>query len=113
MLATVRSRTFCPSICFLKTKIRISKNIILAVLLYGCKTLCLTLREEHGLRVFENGVLRRIFRPKKDEVIEGLRKLHNEELHNSYSSPSIIRMMKSRRMRWAGHVGCMRGERCI
>jgi hypothetical protein len=54
--------------------------------------------------VFENRVLRRIFGPKRDEVMGGWRKLHNEELHNLYSSPSIIRMMKSRRMRWAGHV---------
>jgi hypothetical protein len=51
--------------------------------------------------------MRRIFGPKKDEVIRGWRKLHNEELHNMCGSPSIIRMMKSRRMRWAGHVACM------
>jgi hypothetical protein len=55
--------------------------------------------------VFENRLLRRIFRPKRNEVIGGWRKLHNEELHNLYSSPSIIRIIKSRRMRWAGHVG--------
>jgi hypothetical protein len=65
------------------------------------------LREEHRLRVSENRVLR-IFGPKRDEVPGGRRKLHNEELHNWYSSPSIIRMMKSRRMRWAGHVAQMR-----
>jgi hypothetical protein len=64
----------------------------------------LTLREEHRLRVFENMVLRRIFGTKRNEVAGDWRKLHNEDLHNSYSSPSIIRMMKSRRMRWAGHV---------
>jgi hypothetical protein len=64
----------------------------------------LTLREEHRLRVFENRVLRRIFGTKRDKVTGGGRKLHNEELHNVYSSPSIIRMIKSRRMRWAGHV---------
>jgi hypothetical protein len=57
--------------------------------------------------VFENRVLRRIFGPKRDEVTGGWRKLHNEELHNLYSSPSIIRIMKSRRMRWAGHVARM------
>jgi hypothetical protein len=67
--------------------------------LYGCETLSLTLREEHRLRVFENGVLRRIFEWKRDEVVGSLRKLHNKELHNLYSSPSIIRMMKSRRMK--------------
>jgi hypothetical protein len=61
--------------------------------------LCLTLREEHKLRVFENRVLRRIFGPKRDEVTGGRRKLQNEELHNLYSSPSIIRVIKSRRMR--------------
>jgi hypothetical protein len=63
-----------------------------------------TLREEHRLRVFENRVLRRIFVPQRHEVTGDWRKLHNEELHNLYSSPSIIRMIKSRRMRWAGHV---------
>jgi hypothetical protein len=63
-----------------------------------------TLREEHRLRVFENRVLRRIFGSKSDEVTGGWRKLHNEELHSLYSSPSIIRMTKSRRMRWAGNV---------
>jgi hypothetical protein len=67
--------------------------------LYGCETWSLTSREEHRLRVFENRVLRRIFGPKRDEVTEGWRKLHNEELHNLYSSPSIIRMIKSRAIR--------------
>jgi hypothetical protein len=69
--------------------------------------LSLTLREEHRLRVFENRMLRRIFRPKRDEVTGGCRKLHNEELHGLYSSPSIIRVIKARRMRWAGHVARM------
>jgi hypothetical protein len=69
-----------------------------------------TLREEHRLRVFENRVLRRIFGPKRDEVTGEWRKLHNEELHNLYFSPSIIRIMKSRRMRWAEHVERM-GEK--
>jgi hypothetical protein len=64
----------------------------------------LLLREEHRLRVFENRMLRRIFGPKRDEVTGGWRKLHNEELHNLYSSPSITRMIKLIRMRWAGHV---------
>jgi hypothetical protein len=71
---------------------------------YGCETWFLTLREEHRLRVFENRVLRRIFGPKRGEVTGGWRKLHNEELHSLYSSPSIIRMFKSRRMRWVGNI---------
>jgi hypothetical protein len=65
------------------------------------------LREEHRLRVFENRVLRRMFGPKRDEVTGEWRKLHCGELHNLYSSPDIIRQIKSRRMRWAGHVACM------
>jgi len=66
-----------------------------------------TLREERRLRVFENRVLRRIFGPKRDEVTREWRKLHNEELNNLYSSPNIVRVIKSRRMRWAGHVARM------
>jgi hypothetical protein len=76
----------------------------------GVKLCLLTLREEHRLRVFENRVLRRIFGPKTDEVTGDWRKLHNEELHNLYSSPSIIRMIKSRSMRWVGYVERM-GEK--
>jgi hypothetical protein len=79
-------------------------TLILTVVLYGCETWCLTLGEEHRLRVFENRVLRRIFGPKSDEVTGEWRKLHNGELHNLYSSTDIIRQIKSRRMRWAGHV---------
>jgi hypothetical protein len=77
--------------------------IILPVVLYGCETWSLTLREEHRLRVFENRVLRRIFGLKRNEVTGGWRKLRNKELRDLYSSPSIIRM-KSRRVRRAGHV---------
>jgi hypothetical protein len=69
--------------------------------------LVLTLREENRLRVFENRVLRRIFGPKRDEVTGQWRKLHDGELHNLYSSPDSVRQIKSRRMRWAGHVACM------
>jgi hypothetical protein len=86
-------------------------TIILPLVLYGCETWSLTLREEHSLRVFENRVLRKLFGPKRDEVIEGWRKLHNEKLHNLYCSPSIIRIIESRRMRWAGHVAQMREKR--
>jgi hypothetical protein len=81
--------------------------------LYECETWSLTLREEHGLRVFENRVLRRIFGPKRDEVTGEWRKLHNEELHMLYSSPNIIRQIKSRRTRWAGHVARMGEERNV
>jgi hypothetical protein len=91
-------------------KIRIYKIIILLVVLYVCETLSLTLREEHRLRVFQNSVLGRIFEPNRDEVKGGWRKLRKEELHNLYSSPSIIRMSKSRRMRLTGH-GARRGEK--
>jgi hypothetical protein len=87
-----------------KVKIRIYKTIIFAVVLYDCKTWSLTLREEHRLRVFENRVLRKIFGPKRDEVTGEWRKMHKEELRDLYCSRSIIRIINSRRMRWAGHV---------
>ena len=73
--------------------------IILPVVLYGCETWSLTLREEHRLRVFENRVLRGIFGPKRDEVTGEWRKLHNEELNDLYCSLNIVRVIKSRRMR--------------
>jgi hypothetical protein len=75
--------------------------------LYGRETRSLTVREEHKLRVFENRMLRRIFRPKRDKVTKGWKKLHDEELHNFYSSPNIIRMIKSTRMRWEGRAACV------
>jgi hypothetical protein len=87
-------------------KIKIYKTVILPVVLYGCETWSLTLREEHRPTVFENRVLRRIFGPKREED-GSWRKLRNDELHNLYSSPNIVRVIKSRRMRCAGHVACM------
>jgi len=71
------------------------------------------LREERKLRVFENMVLRRIFGPRRDEVMGEWRRLHNEELNDLYSSPSIVRVIKSRRMKWAGHVARMGEERGV
>jgi hypothetical protein len=102
-----------PAVQECSLKVKIYKTIILPVVLYGCETWCLMLREEYRLRVFENKVLRRIFGPKRDEVTEEWRKLHNEELHNLYSSPDIIRQVRSRRMRWAGHVARMGEERNV
>jgi hypothetical protein len=78
--------------------------LVLQQVLYGCETWFLTLWEEHRLRVFENRVLSGIFGPERDEVTGEWRKVHSRELHNLYSSPDIIRQIKSRRMRWAGYV---------
>ena len=94
-------------------KIKIYRTIILPVVLYMCETWSLTLREERKLRVFENMVLRRIFGPRRDEVTGEWRRLHNEELNDLYSSPNKVRMIKSRRMRWAGHVARMGEERWV
>jgi hypothetical protein len=91
-------------------KIRIHKTIILLVVLYGCETWFLTLREEHRLRVFENRMLTRIFGPKRDEVAGEWRKLHNEELCGLYSSPSIIRIIKFRRIKWGRACSTNVGE---
>jgi hypothetical protein len=94
-------------------KIKIYKTINLPVVLYGCETWSLTLREEQRLRVFENRVLRRRFGPKREEGVSW-RKLHDDELHSLYSSPNIVRVIKSRRMRWAGHMADMGGgQRCL
>ena len=97
-------------------KINMYRTVILPAVLYGFETWSLTLREERRLRVFENRVLRRIFGSKKDGVTGEYRKLYNDELNDLYCSPNIIRVVKSRRMRWVGHVArrvCGRQERCI
>jgi len=109
MLAIIRCGIFCRPVFYQKKlKFKIHRTIILLVVLYGCETLSLTLREKLWLRVFKNRVLWRIFGPKRDEVTGEWRKLRNGELNDLYCSPSIIREMKSRRMRWAGHVARMR-----
>jgi hypothetical protein len=106
MLAIIQSLIFCQK----NLKIKIHKTVILSVVLYGCETWSLTLEEEHRLRVFEKRVLRKIFGPKSEED-GSWSKLYNDELHSLYSSPNIVRVIKSRRMRWAGHVARMgRGE---
>ena len=90
---------------------KIYRIISLPVVLYGCETWSLTLREERKLRVFENIVLRRIFGPRRDEVTGEYRRLRNEELNDLHSSPNNVRVIKSRKMRWDGHVARMDEER--
>ena len=92
-------------------KIKIYRTIILPVVLCGCETWSLTLREERKMRVFENMVLRRIFGPRRDEVTGEWRRLHDEELNELCSSPNFVLVIKSRRVRWAGHVARMGEER--
>jgi hypothetical protein len=113
MLAIIQSKIFFLLVSYQNNlKIKIYKIVILPFVLYGCETWTLTLWEEHRLRVFENRVLRKIFGPKREE--EGSwRKLHNDELHSLYSSPTIVRVIKSRRMRSAGHGARMGRERCL
>jgi hypothetical protein len=93
-------------------RIKIYRTIIFPVILYGCETWSLTLREERRLRVFKSRVLMRVFGPKRDEVTGEWRKLHNEEL-NDLSLPNIVRVVKSRRMRWAGQVARMGEDRGV
>jgi hypothetical protein len=107
MLAAVRFTVSVLPLLSRNVKVKIYKIIIVSVVLCGCETLSITLREGHRLRVFENRVLRGIFGPKGDEVTGEWRKLHSGDLHDLYSSPDIIRQIKSRRMRWAGHVARM------
>jgi len=103
----VHDHDLCFSLLSKKLKIKIYRTIILPVVLYGCETWSLTLREERRLRVFENSVLRIVLGPKRGEVTGEWRKLHNEELSDLYSLPNFVRVVNSRRMRWAGHVARM------
>jgi hypothetical protein len=89
---------------------KIYRTLILPIVLYGCETWLLTLREERKLSVFENMVLRRIFGPRKEEVTGEWRRLHNVKLNDLYCSPNIVHVLKSRKMRWAGHVARMGEE---
>ena len=111
MLAMAQCRIFCLPVCYPKNiRIKIHRIIILPVVLYGCETWSHKLRKKHRLREFENRVLRGICGPKRDEVTGEWRKLHNEELNDLYCSPNIMRVIITRRMRWAGNVARM-GER--
>jgi len=105
---------FCLPIFYQKNlRIKIYRNLILPVVLYGCETWSLTLGEERRLRVFGNRVLRRVFGPKRGEVTGEWKKLHTEELSDLYTLPNIVRVVKSRRMRWAGMWRVWgRGEGC-
>jgi len=114
MLVIIRCRIFCLPVCYLLSKnlkTKIYRTIILSVVLYGCETWSPTLREERTLSVFKDRLLRRMCGPRRDEVTAEWRKLHNEELIDLYSLPIVVRVIKSRRMRWVGHVPRMgRGE---
>jgi len=93
--------------------IKIYRTIVLSFVFYWCETWSLTSREERRLRVFKNRVLRRVFGPKGDGVTRDWRELHNEEFNDLYSSPTIVRVIKSRRMRWTGHVARRRKRRGV
>ena len=107
------AESFVFQVAIQKLKDQDIQNYNFLVVLYGCETWSLTLREERKLRVFENTVLRRIFGPRRDEVTGERRRLHNEELNDFYPSPNIVRVIKTKRMRWAGHVARMGEERGV
>jgi hypothetical protein len=90
-----------------------AKRLIVPVVSYGCKTWLVALREERGLSVLENRVLRGIFGPKRDEVTGEWRKLHNDGLNDVYCSTNFVRVIKLDRMKWAGHVACMGEKRGV
>jgi hypothetical protein len=113
MLATIRFSLLPSGLLSKNVKVKIHKTVVLPIVLYGCETWSLALSGEYTLRVFENRVLRKLFGPKRDEITGECRKLHNEELHNLYSSPNIIRQIKSRRIRSAGHVARMGEEKKV
>jgi hypothetical protein len=105
VLAIIRCKIFCLPVSIKNIKIKIYRNIMLPVVLYGCETWSLTLREECRLRVFENKVLRRIFGPKWDEITgSGEDNIKRSFIYALYSLPNIIRVIKSRRLSWAGRV---------
>jgi hypothetical protein len=109
MLAIIQCKIFCLLIPYIrKLKIKIYKTVILPIVLYGCGTWSLALREECRLRVYENRVLRKIFGPKREED-ESWRKLHNCDLYSLFSSPNVVRVIKSRMMKWAGQVARIGG----
>jgi hypothetical protein len=109
-LLSFGAEPFVFQVAIQNLQIKIYRTIILPVVLYGRETWSLTLREERKLRMFENMVLRRIFGPRRDEITGEWRRLYKEELNDLYSSPNTVRVIKSRRMRWAGHVACMGEE---
>ena len=114
----IKSRLKSGNACYLSAQnllpsnllpknLKIYRNTILPVVFYGRESWSLTMRQERRLRICENRVLRGMFGPKRDKVTGERRKLHNEELNELYCSPNIVRVIKSRRMRWSGHVACM------
>jgi len=114
MLAIIRCRIFGLPVLLSKClKIKIYETTISPVVSYGCETWSVILREVRRLRLFVNRVLRRIFGPKRDEVRREWTKLNNEELNNLYCSPNIVRVIKSRIVRWAGHVARMGKRRGV
>jgi hypothetical protein len=111
MFTVIQCRIFCLPVYFSSVKINMYRNVVLPVVLYGYETWSLTLREEHRLRVFESKVLRRIFGPNWDDVTGESKRLHHKELYALYFTPNIMHVIRSSRLRWAGHVARMVGRR--